>query len=169
MRMINGNWTEWGAICIGKCMIASTIWDKSVQVNLSKANQIAQAHSAGAICSPGKINECWFIPNGTKKIMWLLVINSNEMSLFHVMAHQFGHLPLPFCQSSWAFSSRIQALKTSLVNHWAFVFFLCWVSVNCRNYHMIAIELIMFPIFCMNCCTKLLKNFILYIVTLNKP
>ena len=39
-------------------MIASTIWDKSVQVNLSKANQIAQAHSAGAICSPGKINEC---------------------------------------------------------------------------------------------------------------
>ena len=36
----------------------------------SKANQIAQAHSAGAICSPWKINECWFIPNGTKKIMW---------------------------------------------------------------------------------------------------
>ena len=91
------------------------------------------------------------------------------MSLFHVMAHQFGHLPLPCCQSSWAFSSRIQALKTSLVNHWAFVFFLCWVSVNCRNYYMIAIELIMFPIFCMNCYTKLLKNFILYIVTLNKP
>ena len=27
----------------------------------------------------------------------------------------------------------------------------------------------MFPIFCINCCTKLLKNFILYLVTLNKP
>ena len=39
-------------------MIASTIWDKSAQVNLSKANQIAQAHTAGATSSPGKINEC---------------------------------------------------------------------------------------------------------------
>ena len=57
------------------------------------------------------------------------------MSLFHVMARQFGHLPLPCCQSSWAFSSRIQALKTSLVNHWAFLFFLCRAFVNCSNFH----------------------------------
>ena len=33
----------------------------------------------------------------------------------------------------------------------------------------IVTELIMFPIFCINYCTKLLKSFILYLVTLNKP
>ena len=62
------NWVECNLY--SKCMIMSTIWNKSIQVNFSKANRIAQAHSAGALCSPGKINECWFIPNGTKKIMW---------------------------------------------------------------------------------------------------
>ena len=32
-------------------MISRAIWDKSARVNLSKANQIAQARRASAICS----------------------------------------------------------------------------------------------------------------------
>ncbi len=39
------------SICIGNRMISSTIWDKSARVNFSKANQIAQARRASAICS----------------------------------------------------------------------------------------------------------------------
>ena len=38
-------------ICIGNHMISSAIWDKSARVNFSKANQIARARRASAICS----------------------------------------------------------------------------------------------------------------------
>ena len=38
------------AICIGNHMISSAIWDKSARVNFSKANQIARARRASAIC-----------------------------------------------------------------------------------------------------------------------
>ena len=37
-------------ICIGNHMISSAIWDKSARVNFSKANQIARARRASAIC-----------------------------------------------------------------------------------------------------------------------
>ena len=36
---------------IGNHMISSAIWDKSARVNFSKANQIARARRASAICS----------------------------------------------------------------------------------------------------------------------
>ena len=39
-----------GLICIGNHMISSAIWDKSARVNFSKANQIARARRASAIC-----------------------------------------------------------------------------------------------------------------------
>ena len=38
-------------ISIGNHMISSAIWDKSARVNFSKANQIARARRASAICS----------------------------------------------------------------------------------------------------------------------
>ena len=38
-------------ICIGNHMISSAIWDKSARVNFSKANKIARARRASAICS----------------------------------------------------------------------------------------------------------------------
>ena len=38
-------------ISIGNHMISSAIWDKSARVNFSKANQIARALRARAICS----------------------------------------------------------------------------------------------------------------------
>ena len=38
-------------ICIGNHIISSAIWDKSARVNFSKANQIARARRASAICS----------------------------------------------------------------------------------------------------------------------
>ena len=37
-------------ISIGNHMISSAIWDKSARVNFSKANQIARARRASAIC-----------------------------------------------------------------------------------------------------------------------
>ena len=37
-------------VCIGNHMISSAIWDKSARVNFSKANQIARARRASAIC-----------------------------------------------------------------------------------------------------------------------
>ena len=37
-------------IRIGNHMISSAIWDKSARVNFSKANQIARARRASAIC-----------------------------------------------------------------------------------------------------------------------
>ena len=43
--------TDHDAICIGNHMISSAIWDKSARVNFSKANQIARARRASAICS----------------------------------------------------------------------------------------------------------------------
>ena len=39
------------AIRIDNHMISSAIWDKSARVNFSKANQIARARRASAICS----------------------------------------------------------------------------------------------------------------------
>ena len=47
-------------------MISRAIWDKSAQINFLKTNKI---------CGLWKIYECWFIPNCTRKIMWLLVNN----------------------------------------------------------------------------------------------
>ena len=38
-------------VSIGNHMISSAIWDKSARVNFSKANQIARARRASAICS----------------------------------------------------------------------------------------------------------------------
>ena len=61
----------------GNHMISSAIWDKSARVNFSKTNKIARARRASAICSLWKIYECWFIPNCTRKIMWLLVNNTH--------------------------------------------------------------------------------------------
>ena len=57
-------------------MIVSTIWNKSIQVNFSKANQIAQAHSAGAICSPGKLMSADLSQMAQRKSCDLLVISS---------------------------------------------------------------------------------------------
>ena len=37
-------------VTIGNHMISSAIWDKSARVNFSKANQIARARRARAIC-----------------------------------------------------------------------------------------------------------------------
>ena len=67
--------THQNVISIGNHMISSAIWDKSARVNFSKANQIARARRASAICGLWKIYECWFIPNCTREIMWLLVNN----------------------------------------------------------------------------------------------
>ena len=39
------------SICKGNHMISSAMWDKSAQVYFSKANKIARAHRASAICS----------------------------------------------------------------------------------------------------------------------
>ena len=38
-------------ICIGNHMISNAIWDKSARENFSKANQIARARRASAICT----------------------------------------------------------------------------------------------------------------------
>ena len=38
-------------VCIGNHMISSAVWDKSARVNFSKANQIARARRASAMCS----------------------------------------------------------------------------------------------------------------------
>ena len=40
------------AVCKGNRMISSAIWDKSAQENISKANNIARARRASAICVP---------------------------------------------------------------------------------------------------------------------
>ena len=40
-----------------------------------RLQKIARAHRASAICSLWKICECLFIPNCTRKIIWLLVNN----------------------------------------------------------------------------------------------
>lgn len=53
------------------------MWDKSTLVYFSKANQIAQAQKAKAIC-------CWFIPNALE-IMWLpsqIALQSVQLPLF---------------------------------------------------------------------------------------
>ena len=83
-QIYNGNWTEWSAICIGNHMIPSAIWNKWARVKFSKANKIARARRASAICGLLKFYKCSFIPNCTRKIMWLLVNNihtkiSNEL------------------------------------------------------------------------------------------
>ena len=53
--------------------------DKLAKVNFSKTNPIAQSctSSASAICALWKIYECWFIPNCTRKILWLLANSSH--------------------------------------------------------------------------------------------
>ena len=52
-RLVNsaGQKFQTSTISIGNHMISSTIWDKSARVNFSKANQIARARRASAICS----------------------------------------------------------------------------------------------------------------------
>ena len=79
VHMINRNAVSVSLECririsIVNHMISSAIWDKLARVNFSKTNQIARR--ASAICSLWKIYECWFIPNCTRKIMWLLVNNT---------------------------------------------------------------------------------------------
>ena len=65
-------------ICIGEHMISSAIWNKLARVNFSNTNKIARARRASAICGLWKIYKCSFIPNCTRKIMWLLINNIYE-------------------------------------------------------------------------------------------
>ena len=59
-------------------MISSAIWNEYGRVNFSKTNQSARAGRASALCGLWKICKCLFIPNCTRKIMWLLINNINE-------------------------------------------------------------------------------------------
>ena len=65
-------------ICIGNHMISSAICNKQARGNFSKTNKIARVRRASAICGLWKIYKCSFIPNCTKKIMWLLINNICE-------------------------------------------------------------------------------------------
>ncbi len=90
-------WTNGSArICIGNHVISSAIWDKSARVNFSKANQIARARRASAICSLWKIYECWFFPNCTRNIMWLLDNNTHTKISPEVDDKQNVFSGLPF-------------------------------------------------------------------------
>ncbi len=82
--------------CKGNHMISSAICDKSARVKFSKANQIAQARRASAICSLWKIYECWFIPNCTRKIIWLLINNTHTKISLEVDDKQNVFSGLPF-------------------------------------------------------------------------
>ena len=82
--------------CIGNHMISSAIWDKSARLNFSRANQFAQACRVSAICSLWKIYEYWFIPNWTRKIMWLFVNNKHKKTSLQVDDKQGVLSRLPF-------------------------------------------------------------------------
>ena len=62
-------------------MISSAIWNKQAQVNFSKTNKIALTLQAAAIWGLWKIYKCLFIPNCTRKIMWLFINNIYEKIL----------------------------------------------------------------------------------------
>ena len=65
-------------ISIGNHMISSAIWNKYARVNFSKTNKIARTRKGSAICCLWKFYKCLFIPNCTRKIMWLLINNMHK-------------------------------------------------------------------------------------------
>ena len=60
---------NWMAVSIGNHMISSAISNKQARVNFSKTNKSVRARRA---------RKCLFIPNCTRKIMWLLINNIRE-------------------------------------------------------------------------------------------
>ena len=68
-------------------------------------------------------------------------------------------LPSSCCRSSLAFPSRT-FFEHSVANDGIFVLFLCKVSVDSSNHHTKAIRVVIVPILLMNCCIKLLEDFV---------
>ena len=54
----------------------------------------------------------------------------------------------------------LQTFKTFLKNNWAFISYVCYVSVDSNTHYTKAITLVIFPVFRTNYCVKLLENFI---------
>ena len=69
-----GNHMIWNHL-ITYTFFSSAIWNKQARVNFSKTNKSARARRASALCGLWKIYKCLFIPNCTRKIMWLLINN----------------------------------------------------------------------------------------------
>ena len=58
-------------VCVGNHAISSPIWKKY----FSKTSKILRARRASAFWGLWRIYKCLFIPNCTRKIMWLLINN----------------------------------------------------------------------------------------------
>ena len=69
--------------CIGNHMISSASWNKEARVIFSKTNKSARARRASVLCGLWKIYKCLFIPNCTRKIMWLLINNIHEKNNYN--------------------------------------------------------------------------------------
>ena len=65
---------------IGRCVtfISRAIRNKWALVNFSKTNNIARTRRASTIWGLWKSHKCLFIPNCTRKILWLLINNIDE-------------------------------------------------------------------------------------------
>lgn len=68
-------------------------------------------------------------------------------------------LPSSCCRSSLAFPSRT-CFELSVANDGIFVLFLCKVSVDSSNHHTKAIRVVIVPVPLLNCCVKLLEDFV---------
>ena len=80
-----------------------------------RLQKIARARRASAICSLWKICECLFIPNCTRKIIWLLVNTSDNFchaSVFYVTneGHQLLQL---YWMKIWQVNSRVKTHSLS--------------------------------------------------------
>ena len=122
------------SICIGNHMISSAIWNKQARVNFSKTNKSARARRASALCRLWKIYKCLFIPNCTRKIMWLLINNilekhnynregksKNEFAEWHVAWLGKWHNYAEF--NIWKISQRNKLKKESMRGSLQRVFF----------------------------------------------
>ena len=68
--MYNGNWTVWSAICIGNQMISGAIWNEQGAF-FQRLTKLHEPAGWVQFVVFEKINKCLFIPDYTRKIVWL--------------------------------------------------------------------------------------------------
>ena len=92
---------------------------------------------ASAVCSFGKINECLFIPNCKRKIIWLLVDNIQvSVSRFSILCDKWSVKLLQlYWMKIWHVNSSIKIHSLSQSHAWKQnSFFYLWRAVFIRSW-----------------------------------